>query len=65
MMDVVKSGVLQGQLQSNVLFNGYPDVNSLQLDDIRVMGIITSVVTVTVNGLTIDSWTQDSSTKVS
>jgi len=52
-------------VSSTIVFNGYSAVDNLRLDDVHVMGIATFVSSVTVNGQQIDSWTQDSITRVS
>jgi hypothetical protein len=54
--------VSSGRLTSTIVFNGYSEMSSLQMDDIRVMGIGSTVSMVTVNGASISTWSQDSST---
>jgi alpha-glucosidase len=52
-----------GQLQSQIAFDGYRGVDSLRFNDVRVMGISSTVTSVTVNGASTSSWTQNASTK--
>jgi alpha-glucosidase (family GH31 glycosyl hydrolase) len=52
-----------GQLTSQIVFDGYRGVDSLRLNDVRVMGIPSSVTSVTVNRTPTSSWTQNATTK--
>jgi len=47
-----------GQLSSQIVFDGYAGVSGLRLNDVRVMGISSVVNTVTVNGVPTLSWVQ-------
>jgi alpha-glucosidase (family GH31 glycosyl hydrolase) len=52
-----------GQLTAQMVFQGTGGLNSLRFDDVRVMGIKSTVTSVTVNGAATSSWTQDSLTR--
>jgi len=52
-----------GQLSSRIVFDGYAGVSNLRLEDVRVMGITTTVTSVKVNGGQITSWVQNATTK--
>lgn len=57
--------MVQNQLTSKIVHDGYSGVNSLRFDDVRIMGISGLVTSVEVNGQVVDSWTQNATTKVS
>jgi hypothetical protein len=58
-------GVIQNQLTSRIIHDGYSDVSNLRFDDLRVFGISGFVSSITVNGQAVDSWTQNTITRVS
>ena len=50
---------IQGSVTSSIDVDGYPDASTRRLDNFRILGVVSTISEVSINGNTHSDWSQD------